>query len=106
MAASVLAVVLVPLFSGGGGSVWVNTVLAATLLAVWIGTLAWAGFLPFVVLVLVFQWLVNAPWTLDPGAWWFPATAACAGAATGLALLGFWIVMAGRPVFDGFEDGG
>jgi hypothetical protein len=107
VAASVLGALLIPLFSGGtGGSAWVNTLIAATLVAIWVGTLARAGFLALVVLILVFQWLVDAPWSLDPAAWWFPATVACAGAAILLAVLGFWVSVAGRPVFDGFEDGG
>lgn len=107
VAASVLGALLIPLFSGGpGGSVWVNTLLAATLVAIWVGTLARAGFLPLVVLILVFQWLVDAPWTLDPGAWWFPATVACAGAAVLLAVLGFWVAVAVRTVFDVFDDRG
>ncbi len=107
VAACILGALLTPLFSGGsGGSVWLNILLAAILVAIFVGTLAWAGFLALVVLVLVFQWLVIAPWSLDPRAWWFPATVACAGAAVLPAALGFWVAVAGRPVFDGFGNRG
>lgn len=104
IAALGLFLVFVPLIGLDSGSLGLDLLLAAILVGIWVAVVLRVGLLALVSLFVVFQWLVTAPWSLDPSAWHFGLAALHGGAALVLAALAFSAALAGRPLLDAFDE--
>ncbi|MHC4219071.1 MAG: serine/threonine-protein kinase [Planctomycetota bacterium] len=90
---------LLVLFTQGFTTDYMDWIISVTLAAIFLVTMIRFGLLSFVVMALVFPLLASFPTTLDLSSWYAGAGLIGPLAALALAGYGFWIALAGRPLF-------
>jgi len=98
--------ILFVLFTEGFTSDLMDWIISATAVAVILITMIRFGLLSFVVFAFVFPLFVSFPTTLDFSSWYAGVGLIGPLVAVALAGYGFWIALAGRPIFRDELAGG